>query len=779
MKKIIRILTIFIKSLFFMLFIELTPLFNFGSFIPYFLLTLFLIFLILKNFMEKEYSQDNYDFENFIVLFFVASFYIYKYKSFLCYSLIIIFITIIIFLAITDIFCKTEVEDNKQLKLIKPLEKNLEKLNSFLKDLDKKALLIIGVWGSGKTHFIKYFFQENSKEYIPIWLKSSLYDSKKEMRDFAIDEINHIIAKNGIGMFGILKLFNLSNLFPKINTFIDEGKSLKNKILLIQKKIVLIVDDLDRIEDKTKIKEYISLISEFEEYFSIKIIYLVDTNNIFIDEKSKRDEEYLNKYFCDVIVMNKVTSRILIEKGLTKLKRSVDIIFKVELENAICKLALTKYWYIDNTKDIIPENFMELKELAEKRRREISNKFENKFENIRFTKRFFKELEEKNIINFFHNNEEEQSLIITSFLLFYFLKDEYKKDFQKLCTEETYSYQKHLNASEALAEKNDIYNIVDFFDKEGFISKYFLKIFFSDEKLITKREIIKNKINDIKDAYSLSEKKDLSYYNYDNLLNDMFFIVKETNWNNKEIKCFFKKYIVNLKLLYQKEIIDIIEILNLTYRYGLVFYSNEPIIDKQYNYFFRKIYNEEDFIYSFYTIDYYFFWNYDDFIKLCLPKDKTFQEYRILRNEELFSFSHDYLKENNVDTYNKDFPLHDVAETLLMKIKENNTQVLNDEILENINEKFETIKKHINLIESVYNFFISKFDIKQFKEIEIEDNIDLNSRNLYNEIMRISLTHDEIQKIEDNWEKVTNTISNDSQLLNIKIKFEKLKKKKI
>lgn len=780
MKKIIRILTIFIKSLFFMLFIELTPLFNFGSFIPYFLLTLFLIFLILKNFMEKEYSQDNYDFENFIVLFFVASFYIYKYKSFLCYSLIITFITIIIFLAITDIFCKTEVENDKQLKLIKPLEKNLEKLNSFLKDLDKKALLIIGVWGSGKTHFIKYFFQENSKEYIPIWLKSSLYDSKKEMRDFAIDEINHIIAKNGIGMFGILKLFNLSNLLPKINTFIDEGKSLKNKISLIHKKIVLIVDDLDRIECGAKIKEYISLISEFEEYFNIKIIYLGDNKNTFGINIDNKDEEYLNKYFCDVMILNKITPQILIEEELLKLKESRDTIFKIKLLKGMNTLSQSKYQYSEFPLGGPVD--LDQKEKSEERRNKILNKFENKFENIRFIQRFFKELERKKIISFFYNNKEEQSLIITSFLLFYLLIDEYKKELQNLCIKDRYSYHIHLNNSKTLTEDNDIYEIVTFFDKTAYISKYFLKIFFYEEELITERKILENKRNDIKERYNFSEEKDFSYYNYNNLLNDMLFIARETNWSNEEIKCFLEKYIVNLKLLYQKEIVDIVDILKLSYERGLIFYSNDPIIDKQNNgYFFKNNYNKDDFFYLFYNIDYYLFINYADLLKQCLPKDMPLQQYYEIRSGELFLFSHNYLKENNINTYDKKFPLYDVAKTLLNRIEKNNIQILSEETLNDINKKFKIIKTHIDLIKSAYGFFISNFDIKlkEFEQIETEDGIDLSNRNLHDEIMKKSLTHNEIQEIEENWKEVTNTISNDLQLLDIKIKIEKLKKKGI
>ena len=59
-----------------------------------------------------------------------------------------------------------------------------------------------------------------------------------------------MIEEHEIGISSFNKLLNSLTCFSKINIFLEYGKKFKRKLLIfVEKEIVLIIDDLDRMQE--------------------------------------------------------------------------------------------------------------------------------------------------------------------------------------------------------------------------------------------------------------------------------------------------------------------------------------------------------------------------------------------------------------------------------------------------------------------------------------------------------------------------------------------------
>lgn len=200
------------------------------------------------------------------------------------------------------------------------LERLKEKINS-----GEKSILIDDNWGNGKTFFIKKFMEIYNKDFEFIYIKVPYFDNKKEFRKKILTEIYRVFKKNKIITSSLKELMSYFNVniqkfdlgfisfdFNKLSSDNSENDyseiliDIKNNLAYLEKKIIIILDDFDRVENKSQIKEVLNFIGELniELSESITLITLSSYKKLIeILEKEEALErklegkKYLEKYF--------------------------------------------------------------------------------------------------------------------------------------------------------------------------------------------------------------------------------------------------------------------------------------------------------------------------------------------------------------------------------------------------------------------------------------------------------------------------------------------------
>lgn len=273
--------------------------------------------------------------------------------------------------------------------LYKSREDLLKVINCNIKN--SKRFSIVGDWGIGKSKLIENFFKGTynyideddrqiyfKNQYKHIYLDVSSYSNNQKVLEVLEDELNKSLQEvkilkldkkiskeifdNSNGYFNIIK-----KIFISEKVLEDSKEVLDKKIeeyqLITKKKVVLCLDNLERINDKERITNLLAVV---EELFSNNIvkIYLYDKKYMEKIFGEKEFKKYIEKYS--------------------------------ELEIKVSNLSL---------EEILGENYKELYLLIEGYRNKIQNLLENYL--IKF-----KELRDSIIIkeskNTLYGNEQEQ-----------------------------------------------------------------------------------------------------------------------------------------------------------------------------------------------------------------------------------------------------------------------------------------------------------------------------------------------------------------------------------
>lgn len=719
----------------------------------FFFFFLFLSVLFLKKYLEYSYlNEKNYFNNTFIMAILLMGYFTKKYgkEMFILDGIILVIILFFLFFIMKKSFINEETEE--ELTLFSKRDNDKKKIENFLKNKFKKTLLIIGEWGSGKTYLLNYIFQ-NTKNYFPIWIKASIYTSKEEMRNFIANEINNIIMKNNIGTSAFSKLLNNFKGLSNLNFFMEDYGKLERKFLsFLDKEIIIIIDDLDRIDLKD-IKKYVSLISEFEEYFKIKIIYLMDTKGLI------EEEEYFNKYFQEILILNKVDLDDIIDEE--EIKKTLN-----EIKFYISKINYT----LEIPSRVVPqervEEFKELVKGAEKRRKEIIKNFNKKINNLRFIERLMIEIKEKKIDVFLKENLNEKRTIIGTFLFFYLLKDGYKNELSKLYFNEIKYY--FLTQQNEYEKEQDITIIMKLFERETIISYYLLDLYINEKEFMTEEKEAKNEIEKIKLKY----KKDsitAEEYNVQKLNSDMDRILVTSLLTNKEKEKFFLGFGVKLRSLYNNKVIGIKGLFYFIYHRQLIYYLKEPIIEIENSYFLEDDFDLNSFNEIFCKIDFELFSSIAEIYKIFLGE--IFPKIDLLNEEEIFKFSKIYLENKGIKIENEDFLPQKVIDYTKSNFEEKNNSI-DSQIKVDVEKELSRIEKHCELIKSVYDF------IKNNHKFANDTKNILENEYLYETIMiRRNLTDMELREIIENIEVVREKIGNDIKFLCLRQKIEELRSK--
>ena len=282
-----------------------------------------------------------------LLIFNIVFFLIYIVERFYIENNIITFATFLglffIFLDIyiTSIILYTEKHNNinlieePKLELLPQREKELILLEEHLNKFN--VIGLNGEWGSGKSFLMQKLKEklEDKYEYIEIDLLTS---NLNEVSVFLIETIEKKLLENGIlprytnnlkRNLSSVKLFgkfqdlisitlNSSDLKSGVfKNFVKETKKIQNKKLLI------IFEDIDRIENKEVMKEIFSISEKFSGD-NIKIIYQYDENILLEKEFTF---QYLEKYIPFKMYLTPIDMReivdFLIDNRYQKFNRTI------------------------------------------------------------------------------------------------------------------------------------------------------------------------------------------------------------------------------------------------------------------------------------------------------------------------------------------------------------------------------------------------------------------------------------------------------------------------
>lgn len=195
----------------------------------------------------------------------------------------------------------------KQKNLMEPQKYDVIRIQEYLEAFD--LIGINGAWGTGKT-FLSDFLQSQKEMcskylFINVDLLSCNLD-KIHLVIFNLLEKNlnnhYIYSENSKQIKKLLSEIKvLSNLFSFMHqeetSYSEAVKNFQSELKYLDKTIVIIFEDIDRISSADKIKEIFS-ISERLVCDSIKIVYHYDESKL---EELKFNHEYIEKYIPYVV----------------------------------------------------------------------------------------------------------------------------------------------------------------------------------------------------------------------------------------------------------------------------------------------------------------------------------------------------------------------------------------------------------------------------------------------------------------------------------------------
>ena len=371
------------------------------------------------------------------------SFYLVRYfqkKSFLILSikiLVLYYFILFCIILFKSVYYTSKINIENAEDLFVERKYDLERLLNYLNYFS--IIGINGEWGSGKSFLIDHL-----KNFILIKI-DLLSCNVDEIQTVILNELDKLLKNQGIfspfspKLKKILqqgKLFeNISQLFVKNDISYSEAiTGLHNNLRSINKPVVIVYEDLDRVENATVIKQILD-ISEKIAGDNVKILYQFSETNL-LDKGIERT--YLEKYIPFILNLTDIP-----------FESTLSYVLKQEIyKDSLLNEEDFKFLYLP----VYLPHFNNLNHPL------TSIKFELKNVTIRKTQLFFNELNQ--VINEKEIYKKNKRVVILFFLLKHFYYEAYKKisSGESLLDTFTFLYQ----------DKNDtILNWVAYCHNEG------------------------------------------------------------------------------------------------------------------------------------------------------------------------------------------------------------------------------------------------------------------------------------------------------------------------
>lgn len=649
--------------------------------------------LIFLNKLKCEISKwlDDLQYYVYIGIFYVSVIYSNIDKFSLNEKIkiyLLLFIGLILGIIIFICFYENFSRENENKLLFPTRIKDMEYFKNLMNSIKSEAVMIEGRWGEGKTFFIDTFLKENKEKYIGIKIKASLFKDKEEIRKFIFREFEILLNNYNVRGNDIIKIlekieFNKINYF---NKFFKEEKLLEEDVeevrrmftLIKDKKIILILDDIERVPDIKERKEIISLLSEFEEYTELKKIILVNS------EELKIEFSYLDKYIDIKFQLSNLKMNEVIEKIIPKLYWD-DYMKVIESFENVLKGNR-------RLKDKEDEVYTEVKKIE---KRLLTPRILKQI-NLEFFKYKLDEL---------YNEEKHKAEIIEAFIIYQILKTYYQEFFLKLKEEDTLDIiiWRLKNIEKNNSPILDVFNILM---SKNYIKQEYFQKFINHIEIISSKEKLKRESKEIFKIYNKTESWDRYIPNLKyKLQNDMkliFLTVSEVETEKEEVECFYNNYNNILKYLYASKKLNIIEIVELLLDKYTYAYKYETINFFQENIEFpENMKNNHDLKQSFFDLDKLLLKNYKSLILLFFNKDiNTMGIHNI--NQKKFNAIKNILGLDEKDSFDQ--------------ILEKLNQARIDNQIEENEKKYKSLIGNLKFLSKIYD----EYEQYKFKEIEKE-----------------------------------------------------------
>lgn len=301
---------------------------------------LLLVIIFLVRYHNIKNNKRLY-FEFISIIAFNVPYVLYKYnilnmsfEKMTLSTLLLIFFNIMIDVLVHKYILYKN--DNKNYKLFRERKEDLKRIKEYLNKFN--IIGINGEWGSGKTYLLECLQNEkdmNDKyEFVNIYLLTCNLDNLSQI---LINELEKVLVKYGIcsrysnSLRKILATNNFidslfSSMFLDTNSFTASINGFKNEIRKLDKTLVIVFEDLDRIDDANVIKKILS-VSENLVGENIKIVYQYDQRNLErINECFNRN--YLDKYIPYTINLTQISFFDIIDKVLKEFQNEYEYIKK-------------------------------------------------------------------------------------------------------------------------------------------------------------------------------------------------------------------------------------------------------------------------------------------------------------------------------------------------------------------------------------------------------------------------------------------------------------------
>lgn len=220
-------------------------------------------------------------------------------------------------------------------------KKTMEPPNYFFErnyDLDKieeylEKINVVGInapWGGGKTYLFNILKSRLNEKFhfVTIEAMASTVDS---IESYLISEIGHVLENNGYFSTSTTRIKRLlkdsswswiANFLWGQDSYTNLIQSLKSEICHLDKKLLIAIEDVDRVSEKS-IVEKIFYLSErlTSSNENIKILFLYNENNLL--NLLQQDRYYIEKYIPFVVDLTPVSLRTTIERVYDNEKSSL------------------------------------------------------------------------------------------------------------------------------------------------------------------------------------------------------------------------------------------------------------------------------------------------------------------------------------------------------------------------------------------------------------------------------------------------------------------------
>ena len=171
-----------------------------------------------------------------------------------------------------------------------------------------------------------------NKDFEFIYIKVPYFDNKKEFRKKILTEIYRVLKKNKIITSSLKELMSYFNVniqkfdlgfisfdFNKLlsdnseNDYSEILVDIKNNLAYLEKKIIIILDDFDRVENKSQIIEVLNFIGELNIELSESITLITLSSyeklvkvleDVEVEERKLDAKKYLEKYFDKIFYLS-------------------------------------------------------------------------------------------------------------------------------------------------------------------------------------------------------------------------------------------------------------------------------------------------------------------------------------------------------------------------------------------------------------------------------------------------------------------------------------------